>query len=162
MSSMSPFLARRLKQSAWGLAAIAGVIAGVVFILLEMAMVWLFQGMSPWAPVRMIAAIGMGPHVLPPPATFAIDLALVAMVVHFTLSLVYAWILAPFIEEAGPIKALGAGLLFGLAIYLVNFYLFTAMFPWFEMARNWITILAHLVFGAVLAISYCLARRYSR
>ena len=161
MSGLAPILGQRLKQSAWRLAAIAGFIAGVVFILLEMAMVWLFQGMSPWTPVRMIAAIGMGPEVLPPPATFAIDLTLVAVVVHFTLSLVYAWLLAPFIEEVGLIKALGAGLLFGLAIYLVNFYLFTAMFPWFEMARNWITIFAHLVFGAVLAVSYCLARQRS-
>lgn len=40
----------------------------------------------------------MGPEVLLPPASFAGDVTLVALVVHLTASLVYAWILAPFIK----------------------------------------------------------------
>jgi NhaP-type Na+/H+ or K+/H+ antiporter len=159
MTGVSPTLAHRLESSAWGLAAIAGVVAGVVFLILEMIMIPLFLGMGPWVPVRMIAAIGLGPEVLPPPATFAVDMALAAMVVHFTLSLVYAWLLAPLIENTGLLKGVLLGALFGLAIYLVNFYFFTAMFPWFTEARNWITIFAHLVFGAVLAGTYLLLRR---
>ncbi|MFU8813828.1 MAG: cation:proton antiporter [Pseudomonadales bacterium] len=154
LSAASPGLARRLQSCAWGIAATAGVAAGTVFILLEMTLVPLLQGASPWAPVRMIAAIGMGPAVLPPPAIFAGDVLLVAMVVHYTLSLVYAWLLAPLIEGMGWVKATLSGAVFGLGLYLINFYVFTAMFPWFAQARTGVTIFAHLVFGAVLAATY--------
>lgn len=57
--------------------------------------------------------------------------------------------LEPFIRNA---LAVGAG--YGLALYLVNFYLFTAVFPWFAMARNWVSVFAHIVFGLVAAWVY--------
>jgi len=154
-------LQRALAGTEWGLAALAGLIAGIVFLIMEMVMLPVIQDVSLWVPVRMIAAIGLGPGVLPPPASFALDVALIAMVVHFTLSLVYAWILAPIVEGRTKLKALLGGLAFGMALYLINFYLFTVMFPWFANARNWISIFAHLVFGGVLAGSYVLLRRYS-
>ncbi|XKH61662.1 sodium:proton antiporter [Halomonas sediminis] len=155
MADMSPWLSRRLDASAWGAAAIAGVIAGVVFLVLEMTLVPLFQQTSPWVPVRMMAAIGLGAEILQSPANIALDVGLAAMVVHFTLSLIYAWLLAPFLEGTKPFTAMLRGALFGLVIYAVNFYLFTILFPWFEEARTWLTIAAHLIFGAVLATSYC-------
>jgi hypothetical protein len=46
------------------------------------------------------------------------------------------------------------GLVFGLVIYAINFYGFTALFPWFAEARNWITILAHAIFGLTLGLVY--------
>jgi uncharacterized membrane protein YagU involved in acid resistance len=34
------------------------------------------------------------------------------------------------------------------------------LFPWFEMAQNWITVVSHAVYGVVLAWAYvALARR---
>jgi hypothetical protein len=42
----------------------------------------------------------------------------------------------------------------GRALYLVNFYGFTALFFWFVAARNWVVIVDHLVFGPVMAWSY--------
>lgn len=75
------------------------------------------------------------------------------MLVHSALSavlgIVFALIAGRLSMSNGALVAVGA--LFGLAVYLVNFYGFTAVFPWFEMTRNWITIVSHLVFGAVLA-----------
>ena len=44
-----------------------------------------------------------------------------------------------------------AGVVFGLIVYLVNFYGMSSFFPWFAMARNWISIAAHVIFGIVLA-----------
>lgn len=37
---------------------------------------------------------------------------------------------------------------------MINFYGFTAIFPWFAMARNWVTVISHIVFGAVIALYY--------
>jgi hypothetical protein len=34
----------------WKAAAWAGVIAGLVFVMVEILLVWMVQGMSPWAP----------------------------------------------------------------------------------------------------------------
>jgi len=132
----------------------AAVIAGIVFMLLEMIMVPAFMAGSPWGPPRMIAAIGMGKGVLPPPATFDVTIMLVAMVIHFGLSVILAFLFA-FIARGrtiGMAALLGAA--FGLVVYLVNFYGMTAVFPWFAMARGWIGIFAHIVYGAVLGWVY--------
>lgn len=138
----------------WSAAIWSGIIAGAVFMMLEMIMVPLFGGGSPWGPPRMIAAIGMGREVLPPPATFALVPLIVAMVIHFMLSIVFAVILTLIVSPFGLGVAVLVGAIFGLVLYLVNFYGFTALFPWFAMARNWITISTHLVFGAVAAWAY--------
>jgi len=139
----------------WSAAIWAGVIAGAVFMMLEMIMVPLFMpDGSPWAPPRMIAAIVMGQDVLPPPATFAVAPLMAAMVLHFILSIIYAIILAFIVNRFGLGIAVIIGLVFGLILYLVNFYGFTAVFPWFAMARNWISIFSHLMFGAIAALAY--------
>jgi hypothetical protein len=140
----------------------AGLIAGAVFLLVEMMLVATIGGGSLWGPPRMMAAIVMGQGVLPPPATFDFGVVMAAMAVHFVLSVLYGFVLAFLIFRLDLKWALAAGAGFGLALYLVNFYLFTAAFPWFAMARGGITLFAHLVFGVVLAWSYkALARRES-
>ena len=104
----------------------------------------------------MIGAILLGEGVLPPPATFHLDSFLAALVVHVGLSLIYGSIFAWVANRAGWSLSASAliGVLFGLAIYSVNFYGMTAFFPWFETARNGISIFAHAVFGLVLGYSY--------
>ncbi len=152
----------RSRYPHWMPAVWSGLIAGAVFLIVEMALVAAIGGESPWGPPRMIAAIVLGEGVLPPPATFDFGVVLTAMVVHFALSVILGIALAFLIYRLDLTWALAVGLAFGLALYLVNFYLFTAAFPWFAMARNGITIFAHLLFGLVLAWSYkALARRES-
>ncbi len=138
----------------WSAAIQAGVIAGVVFMVLEMILVPLVAGGSPWGPPRMIAAILLGKGVLPPPATFAVGPFMAAMIVHFALSILFGIILALFIRGLGTGRAVLVGLGFGLVLYLVNFYAFTAVFPWFAAARTPVTIFTHLVFGGVAAWAY--------
>jgi hypothetical protein len=138
----------------WKAASWAGVIAGAVFLLLELIMVPLFAGASPWAPVRMIGAIALGRDVLPPPATFALGVTVAALAVHFVLAVVYAWVLAYLVFRLDTWPAVIVGALFGLLLYGVNFYGFTAAFPWFAEARNWISVVAHMAFGAVAGWSY--------
>lgn len=138
----------------WSAAVKAGLIAGLVFLILEMLMVPMFLGGSPWGPPRMIGAIALGRDVLPPPGTFDLGVVIVAMIIHFILSVIFAAILAPLIGRMGMGAALALGALFGLGLYLVNFYGFTAIFPWFAMARNWVSIFSHIVFGILAAWTY--------
>ena len=147
----------------WKAGAWAGVIAGLVVVMLEMGMVWIIQGQSPWGLPHMIAAMLLGKGVLPPPGTWApfdLKILMTAMMIHLPLSLVYgligAWLLHRFEGAVGVM--IGAG--FGLAIYVVNFYLVApALFPWFEMGRNWIGLFSHVVFGVVLGAAYIGLRR---
>lgn len=138
----------------WSAVVWSGLIAGLVFVVLEMALVALIGGGSAWGPPRMIAAIAMGSDVLPPPATFDFGIVAVGLIVHFVLALILATILAYGVYRMTMGSAIATGAAFGLLIYLVNFYLFTAVFPWFAEARTGITIFAHIVFGLVLAWSY--------
>lgn len=134
----------------------AGIVAGVVFMVLEMVLVATVGGASPWGPPRMIGAIALGRGVLPPPATFDLGVFIVAMLVHFALSIVLALVLGWIVSRwrLGLIASMAVGTLFGLAVYVINFYGFTALFPWFVNARTPITLFAHLVFGFVLGWTY--------
>ena len=145
---VTPF---NLRAAVW-----AGVIAGLVFLILELVLVATIGGESPWGPPRMIAAIAMGDGVLPPPATLDPGILAVALVVHFVLTLIYAAVFAwlvSLVRLSVPLIVI-AGLVFGLALYAINFYGFTGMFPWFAMARNAISIFAHAVYGLVLGWIY--------
>jgi hypothetical protein len=140
----------------WKAAVSAGLIAGAVFMILEMALVGTIGGQSPWGPPRMIAAIGLGEGALPPPATFDLGIMMVGMMIHLVLSIllgvVLGWIISNW--RMSLLTAIVAGTLFGLVVYFVNFYGMTAVFPWFAMARGTISIVAHAVFGLVLGWAY--------
>ena len=138
----------------WPAAVYSGLIAGAIFLMLEMIMVPLFLGESAWGPPRMIAAIVLGKDVLPPPATFHLGIFTAAMSVHFSLSIIYAVIFDWVTERLGLATTILLGAVFGLALYLINFYGFTVIFPWFAMARNWVSIFAHIVFGMSVAVAY--------
>lgn len=140
-----------VKAAVWG-----GIVAGLVFIIVEMALVALVQGQSPWGPPRMMAAMVMGKGVLPPPATFDAGIAMIAMVVHMMLSILLGFVFgfAASAMRLGLAAILAAGVAFGLIVYFVDFYIFTAVFPWFAMGRGPINIFAHALFGFVLAWVY--------
>lgn len=144
----------------WRAAAWAGVIAGVVFMMAEMLMVMIVDGQSPWGPPRMIAAIALGQGVLPPPAVFDFKIMMTAMLIHFPLAVVYGLILGWMVHRVDTAIALLIGAVFGFALYLINFYpIASALFPWFAMARGWVSAAVHTLFGLVAAGSYAALRR---
>jgi hypothetical protein len=132
----------------------SGLIAGIVFMMLEMLMVWAFLGQAPWGPPRMIAAMAYGREVLPPPATFDFGIMMAAMIIHFMLSWVFALAFGWAFGGLAMGTAIIVGAVMGLVIYFVDFYGFTAIWPWFANARNWVSIFSHIVFGIALAWSY--------
>lgn len=133
----------------WRAAFWAGIIAGAVFMLAQMVLLALVIGGSPWVVLRRVAAIVLGESVLPPPATFDLTIFLVALLLHFFLSVIYALILAFIIHRWGLIVGIVGGALFGLALYVVNYFTFSIFFPWFFPVRSWIDVFSHVLFGAV-------------
>lgn len=134
---------------------ISGILAGIAFLMTEMMMLAM-AGQSPFGPPRMMAAIAMGKDVLPPPATFDFGIMMVAMIVHMMFSIIFAVVFGIIYKMFG--RSLGTavllGAVFGLAMYFLNFYVMTAVWPWFEMARGMISIVGHVIFGAVLGWAY--------
>jgi hypothetical protein len=107
---------------------------------------------------RLAAAIVMGPGVLPPPASFDLAVMTVASLVHVALSLAYTALLVAFVERNSGARGLITGAAFGLALYIVNMYGFTVIFPWFVQSRDWIAAMAHVAFGVGAAGSYRIVR----
>jgi len=142
-------LRSRTKAVIW-----SGLIAGTVFLVLEMLMVPLFLGDPAWAPVRMIGAIALGKDVLPPPATFDPGIMLAALGVHYSLSIIYTFVLSYLVSGRKPLTSVLIGGAFGLGLYFINFYGFTSVFPWFAMARNWVSVFCHIVFGITAGMTY--------
>jgi hypothetical protein len=123
-------------------------------MIIEMLLVPLLQNASAWQMPRMIAAIVLGPKLFASPASFGISALLVAMIVHFALSMAYAVMLAAIIRDWTTPIAATVGVLFGIVIYVVNFYGFTALFPWFIEGRDLITFAAHCAFGGLAGYAY--------
>lgn len=149
------------RQSGWRATIWAGVIAGTLATLIQVLLWLVFTDDFPailFRDARLTAALVLGGSVLPPPATFDAGIMLASTLVHFALSIAYAALLAPLTVRLGSISALLAGTVFGVALYIVNLYGFTAIFPWFAQARGWITLIAHGVFGVtVISVYRCLS-----
>jgi len=141
----------------WIRGALAGIIAGAVATGAQVMLWWMFTDDLPhilYRDARFTAAIVMGPAVLPPPSTFDLKVMTVATVIHTGLSVAYSLILVFAIRRLPMTGALLAGLVFGAILYVINLYGMTAIFPWFSAVRDWITIVAHLVFGTCVAAVY--------
>jgi len=138
---------------------VAGIGAGVIATVAQLALWWLADMPlleTLFRDARLTAALVMGTGVLPPPSTPRWDILLVATLIHFALSVVYALIPAYLAGRLRTGPALFAGALYGITIYVVNLYGFTLIFTWFAVTRGWVTLVTHLIFGVALAGGYSL------
>jgi len=141
----------------WRSAALAGIAAGIIATVVQIALWMAWSEPLPamlFRDARLAAAIVMGREALPPPATFNGSIMLVATLVHFSLSIAYGLALSVIISRLSTSLSLLAGAAFGLFLYAINMYGFTFVFPWFVVARDWITAATHVVFGMVAAAVY--------
>ncbi|VVD93390.1 hypothetical protein [Pandoraea anhela] len=147
----------------WAAAAVAGFVACAFFSAVEMLMVLLVSGQSPWVPPRMVAAIVLGPGIVSQPATFDLSIVAMALMVHaaigVVLGVVLGAIIAPFRLDSDVVTVSIAGGIFGLIVYVVNFYVMTQMFPWFIASRGWAMVAGHVIFGAFAGYMYWVLRQ---
>lgn len=143
----------------WRAAVIAGLLAGVLTLFLWVVLLVVTTGGSIWTPFHHIAAILLGEDVLTPSQVMDFRVVLTGTLIHLTLSVVYAVILAFIIHRWGLVVGIVGGALFGLAIYIINYYSFTYLFPWFYPLRSWIALVGHIFFGAAAGGIYELLER---
>src|SRR5262249_10115935 len=134
---------------------LAGLIAGAVELVVLMGLM-IGQGISIWVPVRMTAAIALGQGVLPPPDSFNGSAAAIATTLHFGLSLVYGVVIALLIRRLDRMPALAVGVAFGIAVWLVNYFVLApSFFPWLIASRGAAaTPFLHAIFGVAAVGAY--------
>lgn len=132
----------------WRAAIIAGILAGALTMLLWVILLALTTGGSVWAPFHHVAAILLGQSVLTPSQTINPQVVLTGTVIHLFLSVLYSVILAFIIHRWGLWVGIIGGAFFGLALYVINYYTFTTLYPWFFPLRGWIALVGHVFFGA--------------
>jgi hypothetical protein len=134
----------------------AGIAAGILATAVQILLWSMFT--ESWVDrllrdVRLTAALVMGQTVLPPAQGFDAPVMVIATLLHFALSVLYAAVLSLLIRSNLGMS-LWIGWIFGLGLFFLNLYGFTLLFPWFAQARDWITFIAHLVFGVTAAATY--------
>ena len=144
----------RKRITRWGKGAIAGLIAGALFITVEMFLMEAFGRGNMWDPLRLSASITLGDRAVATSTPFTFDILFVGMLMHFVLSIWYAVVLGMLIRKLKPVTAMLVGAGFGLLMYLFHFYALTAFYPWVANWRNWIVIVTHLLFGMSAAWVY--------
>lgn len=139
-------------------AVLAGIAAGIVSTVAQVALWLAFTDALPeilFRDARLAAAIVMGTGVLAPaPGGDAAAVMAVATLVHFALSIAYGLALGSLVARLRGRAAPAVGAAFGVALFVLNMFGFTAVFPWFTAARDPITLAAHVVFGVSAAGVY--------
>lgn len=165
---MDTFLGRRSwhwRAMDWVAAAVAGFAAGAVLMVLDLLWSAIFHPDGPWRTSHMIAPIfsGVADGLQTGDFRFSVSVVAIALLTHYVLGIVFGLVLAAILVQLRldnePLQTLGAGACLGLLLYLLNFDVLTAFFPWLADLRGLATLAAHLVFGGVAAVLYWRLKR---
>lgn len=148
---------RERRAPDWPAAAVSGFAAGAILMVLDLFWTTAITDTEPWTMSRMVAAIFMGPQALKS-SEFSAAVVILALLAHYALGVAFglalAAVSAPLRLDSTPGIAIATGAVFGVALYLVNFYGMVYFFPWFAEVRGWPVVLAHIVFGICAALLY--------
>ena len=147
MKKKMPIKMRQVMD--WSAALWAGLIASIVFYLLSIFIVPLILGGNMWVFIRLFASIILGESILAPPSTFSLSALSVSIITNFVLSIGFTFLIAFVFHRWGLLVGILGGAIFGLGIYLVNFYSLSYFFPWFFALSSWPFVAIHIIFGAV-------------
>jgi len=151
--SMSPARPRLRQLVDWRSAIFAGVVGGIVLLVLEMMFTKSVVG-SPWVFPRLLAAVVLGPKVLPPPATYDVGLLAAALLVHLPLSIAFSCLIAFVLHKWGLVVGILGGAVLGMCLYWINFGTVFNLVSWFAPMKSAWTMWAHVVFGAICGGTY--------
>lgn len=142
----------------WLAALLSSIIAAALFLASQMILGSLFFGVTAWEPLRMIGAMALGQEVLLQTSVGA-SVILAGVGILLVASIIYGIIGLGILRPIYPLTAIIAVGVYGLILYGVDFYGWSALFPWFASYRNWAIVAGHIIFGVALGISYMSLKR---
>lgn len=138
----------------WRAALWAALLAGTVFLLITIFVMPLVIDANVWVMIRLLASIVLGEAILAPPATSHPTALVVALLVHYTLSLAFALLIAVILHRWGLLVGIVGGALCGAGLYVINIYSLSYFFPWFFALHGLPWLIAHILFGSVSGAVY--------
>jgi len=135
-----------LRHVTWRAVLISGLVAGTLFLITDLIFAPLVTNVSGALTLRYFAALVLGSKVLTQTGT---GILVTGIVVHYVLSLVFALVIALVVHRWGMVVGIVGGAIMGVAIYGINLYTVTVLFPWFFAINSPVILLCHAIFGAV-------------
>ncbi|MFW6084483.1 MAG: hypothetical protein ACODAA_04660, partial [Gemmatimonadota bacterium] len=114
------------RPALYGAGVLASLIAEVVFVGLAAAMAAVRTG-DPWTPVRLPGALLLGPAAVRPSGFVAGDVV-VGAAMHLWLGVLVGLLYAALLPRLG-VSPLGGGLIAGLVLYLLGFWVLPQLYP---------------------------------
>ena len=135
-----------LRHVTWRAVLISGLFAGTLFLLTSVILAPAILKVSGALMLRYFAGLVMGSQVLTQSSTTVL---IVGIVVHYVLSLIFALVIAIVVHRWGLAVSIIGGAILGVAIYAINLYTVTLLFPWFFAINSSVILLSHAIFGAM-------------
>lgn len=136
------------RQADWPAALLAGLLAGIIFLLLNVLLCRQLLA-NPWLPVQLPAALVLGVEALPPAPVEGFLVPVAGLVIHLLLAIGFTCLIAFCLHRWGILVGLVGGALFGLCLYSINYYFVADFVSGFVALRGWLMLASHCVFGAV-------------
>jgi hypothetical protein len=143
----------------WRAFVIAAAVGGVTALIAAIALSAAALG-EPSLVLRMTASLALGPDVIPVTAGKPAGILLIGLLIHLVLTFVYAFLVVLVVHRWGLVVGLVGGALVGLALYAINVYALSYIFPWIYPLRSWMLLLTHVILGAFVGVVYELLDKY--
>jgi len=130
----------------WRAIPFAGLIAGTVFLLINMILSPLLLQIDATIILRYFASLSMGTSALVGNDS---SFLLVGLLTHYALSILFTLVIAIVVHRWGLGVGIIGGAILGLSIYGINLYAGTIIFEWFFAINNPLLLVSHILFGAV-------------
>ena len=162
--------AARSGLGTWaGIGALTGVLAGLVFALFQVIMTAVGLGPPLSELTEMVEGVAFGGGSISAPGIAAPEIA-IAGLTHLVLSAIYGAVFGAVASKVGALRnnriaLIGAATVFGLLIWIVNFFVIAPVaFPWFAQTNAVVQFFAHTLFygtvlGLLLEVTMIPARR---
>ena len=143
----------------WRAIPFAGLIAGTVFLLINVILSPLLLQIDATIILRYFASLTMGTEVL---MTDNSNFLIVGLLTHYALSIVFTLVIAIVVHRWGLGVGIVGGAILGLSIYGINLYAGTRFFEWFFAINSPLLALSHILFGAVAGGIYEMFDTYDK
>ncbi|MGJ3237469.1 MAG: hypothetical protein ACFE0Q_02070 [Anaerolineae bacterium] len=145
------------ENIAWRAIPISALLAGTVFLGVNMALNPVLYGVDSLFILRYFSSIVLGNAVLID--ADALELS-IGVLVHYGLSFLFTFIISVVVHRWGLLVGIIGGALLGLAIYGINFYTMTVFYEWMFALQTPLLLVSHVLFGAVAGGVYELLDTY--
>lgn len=128
----------------------ASMLAGALFLLLEYLSAVLLGADSPLGPARVTlrSMLNLGPDSATEPYLITV------LFVHFGLSILTTCVLGYFIHRVVRYWAVTFGVVYGLLLYTINFFVFAFWLPDISAANDLFMFTNYMIYGGVAAWLY--------